>query len=691
MREAGQPRRTSAAGNALLPLACAALWLAGGSAAAATPRSPGREGVVRCAGGNTMLPLVESWGQRFHALHPRAVVEVDRRVKLAAGGFRELLAGRVDLVDFVREPFPAEVAAFERKFGYPPLLINVANGSFDTPGGTHAIAIYVNDSNPLRRLTVDQLEEILSAGPGRGHGTPIGTWGGVGLKRGWASRPIHVYGMMPLRSSGNPPGIVNFMEIRVLRGGRFRADLRVERDRPGESALQAIVRAVANDPDGIGYSGFGYALPGVKTLALAEHAGGPYVQGGPEQVADRTYPLSRQIYFGLNVPPGHPLPRLLKAFIELALSPEGQQAVARTPDHFLPLTAVQLAHSRLQLLAQATAAGHARPAAAPLPVGAAPPVGTVPLAGAVPPARVAPPTASSRYLTANGAISIVGYNDMREMLEALDELFEQAHPGVHFALTLKGTRTAPAALAADRSLFAPMGAEFQPDQLAAYRRVVGSDPVAFRIAHDSLDPQARSGPLVVFVPGSNPLSVLTLNQLQRIFTAGGRGLTWGQLGLTGDLANRPIHIYGVAAKTPLGRFMRQHALAGRPFDERFVGFPESAEVVREVGDDPLGIGFAAINHVTPAVRMLPLSRRKGERPFRATRADLLAGRYPLDRYLLIYVRVPPGGRLDPMAREYLSLALSPAGQRAIASGHLGYLPLSAEEAAAERAKLEALP
>lgn len=108
-------------------------------------------------------------------------------------------------------------------------------------------------------------------------------------------------------------------------------------------------------------------------------------------------------------------------------------------------------------------------------------------------------------------------------------------------------------------------------------------------------------------------------------------------------------------------------------------------------NEPLGIGFAAINHVTPAVRMVALVRRQGERPSSATRADILAGRYPLDRYLLIYVRVPPGGRLDPIARDYLRLALSPEGQRAIGSGHLGYFPLSASEAAAERAKLEGLP
>ncbi|MHB8813246.1 MAG: PstS family phosphate ABC transporter substrate-binding protein [Steroidobacteraceae bacterium] len=637
---------------AVAVVACAALWLAAGPVADAASPGPEAAGVVRCAGGSTMLPLMQNWARQFHELHPGAIVEIDRHVTLAADGFRELLGGRVDLVDFVREPFPAEIAAFKRKLGYAPLLISVANGSFATRGGTHAIAIYVNSSNPLRQLTLDQLEDIFSADPVSGSGMPISTWGGLGLKGIWAQHPIHVYGMAPLRSSGDPPGIVNFMEIRALHGGRFRSDLRVERDRPGESALQSIVRAVADDPYGIGYSGFGYALPGVKTVALARLPGGPYVHGGPEQVANRSYPLGRQIYLGLNNPPGRPLPPLVRAFIELALSSQGQQAVTHTPDHFLPLTPAQLTKARLQLLGQTT---------------------------------------SAPYLTANGAISIVGYNDMQEMLESLDGLFRRAHPGVRFALTLKGTRTAPAALAAGRSLLAPMGAEFQPDQLAAYRQVAGSDPIGFRIAHDSIDPQARSGPLVVLVPAANPLPQLTLAQLERVFTARGRGLRWGQLGLSGDLANRPIHLYGLAATTPLGRFMRQHALAGRPFDKRFIGLAESAEVVREVGDDPIGIGFAAINHAAPAVRMVPLSRREGERSYRATPADLRAGRYPLDRHLLIYVRIPPGGRLDPIARDYLRLALSPQGQRAIASGHLGYLPLSSAEAAAERAKLEALP
>lgn len=636
----------------LAAMVCGALSLAATRAADETNGVRGLAGVVRCAGGNTMLPLVASWGRQFHRLHPRAVVEIDPGVTLAADGFRELLAGRVDLVNFVREPFPAEMAAFRRKFGYAPLLINVANGSFATRGGTHAIAIFVNSSNPLRHLTLEQLREIFSAAPARDPALPVGTWGAVGLKGTWAHRPIHAYGMAPLRPSGNPPGIVNFLEIRMLRGDTLRTDLRVERDRPGESALQAIVRAVAKDPDGIGYSGFGYAISGVKTVALAEHPGEPYVQGGLAQVANRSYPLSRRIYFALDKPPGQPIPPLVKAFIELALSSKGQRAVTRTPDHFLPLTAAQAARARLQLMQ---------------PAGSAP------------------------YLTASGAISIVGYNDMREMLEALDNLFDREHPDAHFALTLKGTRTAPAALAAGRSLLAPMGAAFSPEELAAYRHEVGSDPVVFRIAHDSLDPKARSAPLAIFVPAANPLAGLTFAQLEQIFATRDGRLQWKELGVMGELADRPVHPYGLAANTALGRFMRQQALAGHDFDQHFIGLPESPDVVREVANDPLGIGFAAMNRATHSVHIVPLSRREGERPSRATRADIIAGRYPLDRHLLIYVRIPPGGRLDPLARDYLRIALSPEGQRVIASGHLGYLPLSDAEAAAQRAKLDALP
>ncbi len=610
-----------------------------------------------------MRPLVAAWARAFEKRSVHVRIEIDHRVDLAAGGFKQLLAGRTDVVDFVREPFPAEVAAFEQKFGYPPLLINVADGSFDTPHATEAIAVFVNAGNPLRRLSLAQLERIFSGAPGAA--MPLTTWGQVGLRGAWRTRPIHVYGMTPLRPDGNPPGIVNYLEHRVMRGAPFRSDLRVAVDRPGMSALQAIARDVARDPDGIGYGVFGGAPHAVRAIALARHARGRYYTGGPRQVADRSYPLSRRIYFGLNSPPGRPLPPLAAAFIGYALSAAGQRQVFRGPFYFLPLTPAQVARSRKRLLARELPLEH-------------------------PSLRAAGPARHAPYLTSTGAVAIVGYNDMREMLRSLDQLFERTHPGVRFALTLEGTRTAPAALASGRSLLAPMGAVFSPEELAAYRRLVGADPVGFRIAQDSLDPRALSGPLAVFVPLANPISHLTFGQLRRMFSTHAQP-RWGQFGLTGKWANQPVHAYGLAGNTALGRCMRRRVLQGQPFSAAFHGLRESSEVVREVGVDPLGIGFGAMNRASAAVRVVSLARHPGEPFSRGTRSDILARRYPLERYLRIYVRIRPGGQLDPLAREYLQLALSEQGQRAISAGHLGYLPLSERTAAAERAKLRALP
>ena len=119
------------------------------------------------------------------------------------------------------------------------------------------------------------------------------------------------------------------------------------------------------------------------------------------------------------------------------------------------------------------------------------------------------------YVMPDGAINVVGYNDMREMLQAMN--FSAAHPHVRFRLDLPGTRFAPAALANGLSAFAPMGGLFTPPQLEEYRSIAGSEPVAVRIAHASLDPRALSGSLAVFVHRDNPIRSLTLAQMAKVF------------------------------------------------------------------------------------------------------------------------------------------------------------------------------
>ena len=285
------------------------------------------------------------------------------------------------------------------------------------------------------------------------------------------------------------------------------------------------------------------------------------------------------------------------------------------------------------------------------------------------PRAVASPKGAS-YVTPDGAIAVIGYNDMAEMLMVIGARFGAAHPGFRFAWNLSGTKAAPAALAPGRSAFAPMGAPMTPPQLADYEKITRAPPLVIRIAHASLKPQALSGPLAIFVHRDNPLSSLTLEDLAEIFA--------------GMDSRRGLRPCGVAAEAALGLFFRERVLGQRKFAADFVALAQSAEVVQRVGEDAHAIGFAAACRATAAVKMIALVERAGEAPIALTEETIIAGRYPLDRHLLICLRTP----VEPWISEFLRFVLSRDGQQIIADGSLGYLPLNAQDVAGERSKLD---
>jgi phosphate transport system substrate-binding protein len=281
-------------------------------------------------------------------------------------------------------------------------------------------------------------------------------------------------------------------------------------------------------------------------------------------------------------------------------------------------------------------------------------------------------------------MAIVGYNDMAEMIAGLDAAFAALHPGTRFRTELRGTRFGPAALAEGRAIVAPMGALFTPAQRAAYRAIAGRDPLAFRIAHASLSPKALSGPNGVFVHRDNPLRDADLPTLATVFTQLGPH-AWAKLG--GGYSGKAIRVAGTAPDTPLALEMQAALFPRRPFASDMEGFRQSRDVVALVASDPLALGFAAINRAQGPVRALGLRRHPGAPALFATEATLRAGAYPLDRHLWLYARKDRHGRLDPLARAYVALALSPRGQAVIGSGSLGYLPLGPDELRRERARL----
>ena len=278
---------------------------------------------------DTMAGLLTAWADGYRRQHPQANVVLRQDAKLSAEAFDALLDGSADIAPFVREPFASETERFTARYGYPPTLIAVATGSYATRSSTHALAIYVNAQNPLRKISLPELSAIYSDRYSR--------WSQLGVVGDWAQRPIHAYSMLRRRSSGNPPGIVNFFSQRVLGGGQFAATVREVDDATGIAALDGIVSAVRGDPDGIGFSGFANWQPGTRRLAIAERESGPFMEGSLAEVTMRKYPLTRTIYLCINRAPNQALAPTLRAFLQYVLEPDGQAAITQDASNFLPL------------------------------------------------------------------------------------------------------------------------------------------------------------------------------------------------------------------------------------------------------------------------------------------------------------------------------------------------------------------
>lgn len=278
------------------------------------------------------------------------------------------------------------------------------------------------------------------------------------------------------------------------------------------------------------------------------------------------------------------------------------------------------------------------------------------------------------------------------MLEGIDALWQSHHPDVVPELFLPGTATAAGALTLGYSRVAPMGAEFSARELAAYRANVGGDPLAIRVAHCSLNPAARSAPIGIYVNIQNPLARLTVRQVAAIFTAGspeGDLSQWSQLVTDKGYAQAPIHACGIAQEAAAGLSPGMLAkLGASSYAFTYTPLPQSRDAVQCVADDKFAIAFASANIVDPHVKLVAIAEKPGGPFVLPTPENVVAGAYPFDRFLFVYLRKVPGAALDSTAKAYARLMLSPEGQRIIAAAPPGYLPLNAGEIAAESAKLE---
>jgi len=186
-----------------------------------------------------------------------------------------------------------------------------------------ALAVFVNKDNPVKCLSIDQVDAIFSKSRRQGHREDIKTWGQVGLGGEWASRPMSLYG----RNSAS--GTYGFFKEHTLKNGDYKDEVK---EQPGSAS---VVQGVTVDRYAVGYSGIGYATPGVRAVPLSEKDGGKCMEATADNAYSGAYPLARFLYVYVNKAPSKTLDPLTREFVKLMLSKDGQQDVVK--DGYFPI------------------------------------------------------------------------------------------------------------------------------------------------------------------------------------------------------------------------------------------------------------------------------------------------------------------------------------------------------------------
>jgi phosphate transport system substrate-binding protein len=313
-------------------------------------------GVLRIYG-TPLEGLVGRWAEAFrgHQGH----VRLHAYLINTSQGFAGLVTGQADIGLMGHRTWHTPLKAFEETFGHPPLEIRFANGSYDDPqGSTPGLVFVVHKTNPLSRLTVEQIDGIFgaqrtggwngttwNAAAARGPEANLRTWAPRGIKGEWADQPIH-----PRGSDVTLSNWADLIERVAFKGGTKwnpalyegpRADIAWKAH--GKTRDQQIIEGVESDPSAIAFT-FQRVVNAthadVKVLPLAMQASGPYIEPNAQTFFDGSYPMHNGAYLYLNRVPGQPLSPREREFVRFVLSREGQQIVADTRI-FIPLDAEQ--------------------------------------------------------------------------------------------------------------------------------------------------------------------------------------------------------------------------------------------------------------------------------------------------------------------------------------------------------------
>jgi phosphate transport system substrate-binding protein len=271
----------------------------------------------------------------------------------------------------------------------------------------------------------------------------------------------------------------------------------------------------------------------------------------------------------------------------------------------------------------------------------------------------------------SGTLKTVGSDTLNNLMALWSEGFSSIYPSVKFSIEGKGSSTAPPALIEGTSDLGPMSREMKDKEVDAFEKQFGYKPSKIRVAVDAL---------AVFVHKDNPINCLTLQQLDAIFSKTREGGyhenidTWGDLGLTGEWADKPISLYGRNSASGTYGYFKDVALFKGDYKDSVKEQPGSSAVVQGVATDKYAIGYSGVGYKTADVRIVPLGSSQDTDCYEANATNAYSGDYPLARFLYIYVNKDPNRSLDPLRAEFIKYVFSKKGQEIVIKD--GFYPVS---------------
>jgi phosphate transport system substrate-binding protein len=271
----------------------------------------------------------------------------------------------------------------------------------------------------------------------------------------------------------------------------------------------------------------------------------------------------------------------------------------------------------------------------------------------------------------SGNLNSIGSDTLNNLMTLWAEGFRAIYPNVNIQIEGKGSSTAPVALIEGTAQLGPMSRAMKGSEIDAFEKKYGYKPMEIKVSIDAL---------AVYVHKDSPLKSLSLQQIDGIFSStnrlGGKPITtWGEVGLTGEFANRPISLFGRNSASGTYGFFKDVVLGGGDYSPRVKEQPGSSAVVQGIASDIYAMGYSGIGYKTSGVNTLALASTPGGKAYEANPENCLSGDYPLARFLYIYINKDPSKPIDKLTKEFLSFVLSKAGQEVVAKD--GYFPMTA--------------